>query len=113
MALPLDPPASSDFSQYLLQERAKSVPMAKYDLTSSIRIWLRQFHQQAQIHGIVNMDICTVHLAQYMPNVIQQWIPTLAPTIVSSWTLLTESLITRFGILEEEDNRRLLKQLKE
>ncbi|KAI8065320.1 uncharacterized protein B0P05DRAFT_446288, partial [Gilbertella persicaria] len=104
--------APSDFALYLIQERAKSVPMATYDLNNSIRIWLRQFEQQARIHGVISMDSCTTHLTRYMPLVIQQWIPTLAPSIVSSWDLLKEALITRFGIPEEEDNRLLLKQLK-
>ncbi|CEP15288.1 hypothetical protein [Parasitella parasitica] len=108
--IPVETP--SDFMLYLIQERAKSVPIAPYELTSSIRIWLKQFEQQTKIHGITSMDNCTPHLTRYMPLIIQQWIPTLSPQVTSSWTLLTEALITRFGVAADEDNRILLKQLK-
>ncbi|CEP17044.1 hypothetical protein [Parasitella parasitica] len=85
--------------------------MTTYELTTSIRIWLKQYEQQARIYGIISMDNCATHLTRYMPLVIQQWIPTLDPSIVSSWSLLKEALITRFGI-PEEDNRLLLKEIK-
>lgn len=60
----------------------------------------------------MDMDICAPHLTRYMPLVIQQWIPTLAGTIIVKWSILTEALLGRFGLPEEEDSKRLLQQLK-
>ncbi|KAG1139541.1 hypothetical protein G6F37_009726 [Rhizopus arrhizus] len=44
--------------------------------------------------------------------VSSQEIPTVSIKIAISWSLFTEALIGRFGVPEEEDNRRLLKELK-
>ncbi|KAG1322990.1 hypothetical protein G6F62_009923 [Rhizopus arrhizus] len=111
---PIPPQSSSmsDVAQYLIQERAKSIPIAPYEPHQSLRIWLKNVTQQAIVHGITGIDICAPHLTKYMPLVMQQWIPTFAPTIIIKWLLLTESLLHRFGLPEEEDNRRLLQQLK-
>ncbi|KAG0735284.1 hypothetical protein G6F57_013597 [Rhizopus arrhizus] len=103
---------TSDFAEYLLHERPKSILIAPYDLHSTLRIWLRNFEQQARIHGITNLDTCGVHLPRYLPTIIQQWMPTQPLEIVGQWSLLTKSLLARFG-LPEEDNRRLLKDLRQ
>ncbi|KAG0741821.1 hypothetical protein G6F57_003365 [Rhizopus arrhizus] len=79
----------SDFAQYLIQEHAKSIPVTPYTLHLSLRIWLKNFTQQALIHGIK--------------------IPTFSIKIAASWSLFTETLIGRFGVPEEEDNRRYTK----
>ncbi|KAG1135855.1 hypothetical protein G6F37_012845 [Rhizopus arrhizus] len=102
----------SDFSQYLMHERAKSVPVAKYDTNMSMRIWLANFEMQAKVQGITDLNLCGLHIAHYMPILIQQWLPTLAPSILASWELIKEALIARFGVSAEVDNQRLLKDLK-
>lgn len=102
----------SDFSQYLMQERAKTIPINKYDTRLSIRIWLSTFEKQAAVQGITDLDICGIHITHYMPQLIQQWLTSLAPTILQQWDLIKEALINRFGLPEEQDNQRLLKELK-
>ncbi|KAI8876109.1 hypothetical protein K501DRAFT_279714 [Backusella circina FSU 941] len=103
---------TSDFTEYLLHERAKSIPVAPYDLQQSLRIWLKNFEQQAALHGISNFNTYCMHIGRYLPPIIQQWIPTQPPEIVTRWSLLTESFLVRFGLPEEEDNRRLLRDLR-
>ncbi|CAO3613451.1 unnamed protein product [Mucor hiemalis] len=102
----------SDFGQYLMHERAKSVPVNKYELSISMRIWLSNFEMQAKVQGITDLDLCGIHIAHYMPLIIQQWLPTLSPSILGSWNLLKEALIARFGVSEESDNQKLLRDLK-
>ncbi|KAG1467880.1 hypothetical protein G6F56_004160 [Rhizopus delemar] len=112
---PFIPPTTttSDFAEYLLHERAKSIPIASYDLKQSLRIWLKNFDQQAAIHGISNFNTCCMHIGRYLPSIIQQWILTQPPEIVATWSLLTESFLAHFGLPEEEDNRRLLRDLRQ
>ncbi|KAI8350640.1 hypothetical protein BD560DRAFT_337522, partial [Blakeslea trispora] len=86
--------------------------MAQYNLNESLRIWLFDFEQQAKIHGIDNMNQCGIHLARYMPILIQKWIPTLNPSIIQSWKVLKQALLNRFGLPEVVDNQRLLQDLK-
>ncbi|KAI8330290.1 hypothetical protein EDC96DRAFT_452187 [Choanephora cucurbitarum] len=104
--------ATSDFALCLQHERAKSIPMAQYNLNESLRIWLFDFEQQAKIHSIDNMDQCEIYLARYMPTLIQKWIPTLNPSIIQSWKESKQALLNRFGLPEEVDNQRLLQDLK-
>ncbi|RCH89547.1 hypothetical protein CU098_004800, partial [Rhizopus stolonifer] len=84
---PFIPPTTttSDFAEYLLHERAKSIPIAPYDLKQSLRIWLKNFDQQAAIHGISNFNTCCMHIGRYLPSIIQQWILTQPPEIVATW----------------------------
>ncbi|KAG1136977.1 hypothetical protein G6F38_011651 [Rhizopus arrhizus] len=103
---------STEFSQYLIHEKAKSVPANNYQLDQSLRVWFIEFEQQAAAHGISNLNSCAVHLSKYMPLLIQRWIPTLPPTVRSDYELLKESLLARFAMDIEEENRLLLKQLR-
>lgn len=102
----------SEFSQYLMHETAKSVPVAKYDTSMSMRIWLANFEMQVKVQGITDLNLCGLHISHYMPTLIQQSLPTLAPSILASWDLIKESLISRFGVSADVDNQRLLKDLK-
>ena len=52
----------SDFAQYLIQEHAKSIPVTPYTLHLSLRIWLKNFTQQALIHGI-KVWILVLHIS--------------------------------------------------
>ncbi|KAG0739642.1 hypothetical protein G6F23_008820 [Rhizopus arrhizus] len=104
--------SSTEFSQYLIHEKAKSVPANNYQLDHSLRVWFIEFEQQAAAHGISNLNSCAVHLSKYMPLLIQRWIPTLPPTVRSDYELLKESLLARFAMDIEEENRLLLKQLR-
>lgn len=104
--------SSTEFSQYLIHEKAKSVPANNYQLDHSLRVWFIEFEQQAAAHGISNLNSCAVHLSKYMSLLIQRWIPTLPPTVRSDYELLKESLLARFAMDIEEENRLLLKQLR-
>lgn len=95
-----------------MHERAKTIPVAKYDTNMSMRIWLSNFEMQAKVQGVTDLDLCGIHISHYMPTLIQQWLPTLAPDILASWSLLKEALIARFGVPADVDNQRLLKDLK-
>ncbi|KAI8327351.1 hypothetical protein BD560DRAFT_342934, partial [Blakeslea trispora] len=86
--------------------------MKHYLLQDSLRIWLYDFEQKAKSHGITDMDGCGIHLTRYMPVLIQEWIPTLPFSTVSSWSELKKALLKRFGLSEEVDNQRLLRDLK-
>lgn len=103
---------SSEFSQYLINERAKTIPVNPYQLDQSLRVWFAEYEQQALVHGITNLDTCAIHLSKHMPTVIQRWIPTLVPTVRSDFELLKESLLARFAMDVEDENRLLLSQLK-
>lgn len=104
--------ATNDFAQYLLHEKAKSVPVSKYETQTSLRIWLKVFEQQAKIHGIENINICCSYVAIYMPDLIKNWLSTADSSILLTWTSLKEALLHRFGFPAEDENRQLLKQLK-
>ncbi|KAG1436450.1 hypothetical protein G6F57_020659 [Rhizopus arrhizus] len=71
-SLPVSSSNMSDFAQYLLQERAKSIPVAPYELHQSLRIWLKNFTQQATVHGITDMNLCAPYLPRYMPLELQE-----------------------------------------
>ena len=57
------------------------------------------------------MDGCGTHVTRYMHVLIQEWIPTLPFSTVSSRSELKKALLRRFG-LSEVDNKRLLRDLK-
>ncbi|KAG0752995.1 hypothetical protein G6F22_016922 [Rhizopus arrhizus] len=107
------PGATTEFSQYLAHEKAKTIPVNNYDLNNSLRVWFLEFEQQALVHGIDDLNICSFHLTKYMPLVIQRWIPTLPVTVRKKFSLLKEALLNRFGMDAEDENRLLLKQLKQ
>lgn len=107
------PGATTEFSQYLAHEKAKTIPVNNYDLNNSLRVWFLEFEQQALVHGIDDLNICSFHLTKYMPLVIQRWIPTLPVTVRKIFSLLKEALLNRFGMDAEDENRLLLKQLKQ
>ncbi|KAI8349039.1 hypothetical protein BD560DRAFT_338019, partial [Blakeslea trispora] len=86
--------------------------MAQYNPHDSLRIWLFDFEQQAKIHGIDNIDQCGIHLARYMPTLIQKWILILNPTTLQSWKNLKQALLNRFGLPKKVDNQRLLQDFK-
>lgn len=106
------PNQPSDFALYLASEKAKSVPMENYNDKTSLRIWIKTYEQQATVHGIQDYNQCATHISKFMPPIIQKWIPTLPATVRVSWDLLVEALLDRFGIPVQEENRQLLKDLK-
>ncbi|KAI8060428.1 uncharacterized protein B0P05DRAFT_452744, partial [Gilbertella persicaria] len=77
-----------------------------------MRVWLTDFEHHAKLHGVSNLDLCARYIASYMPQDIQNWLSRRAPPILVKWTLMKEALIGRFGISEEIDNKRRLKELK-
>ncbi|KAG0802946.1 hypothetical protein G6F57_021104 [Rhizopus arrhizus] len=56
------PGATTEFSQYLAHEKAKTIPVNNYDLNNSLRVWFLEFEQQALVHGIDDLNICSFHL---------------------------------------------------
>ncbi|KAG1040660.1 hypothetical protein G6F43_012245 [Rhizopus delemar] len=108
------PPQSiTEFSQYLAHEKAKTIPIEPYQLGNSLRVWIIQFEQQATVHGIEDFNIVATQLSRYLPVVIQQWIPILPVNVRTNYSLLREALLNRFAMAEEEENRILLRQLKQ
>lgn len=107
--MPNDSP--TEFSQYLLHEKEKSVPANIYQMEQSLRVWFIEFEQQAAVHGITNLNSCAIHLSKYMPLLIQRWIPTLPPSVRFDYEFLKDSLLGRFAMDVEDENRFLFKQL--
>ncbi|KAG1133424.1 hypothetical protein G6F37_013294 [Rhizopus arrhizus] len=103
---------ASDFHIYMLNERARTVPSPNYEHPQSIRIWLIDYEHQAKLHGVSNLDLCARYVATYMPLNIKNWLSRRPPPILAKWNLMKEDLISRFGVSEEVDNKRRLKDLK-
>ncbi|SAM09423.1 hypothetical protein [Absidia glauca] len=62
-----------------------------------LRIWFSDYERQASSEGVFNSDDCPPHTPQYMPLVIQRWIPALSVDVRSSWSLFKEAILRRFG----------------
>ncbi|KAI8327662.1 hypothetical protein BD560DRAFT_304234, partial [Blakeslea trispora] len=75
--------------------------------------WLLESEQQAAVHGVNNLDLCAPHISKHLPLIIQRWIPTLTVEVRSSYTSLREALLGRFAMGEDEENRLLLKRLRQ
>ncbi|SAM00750.1 hypothetical protein [Absidia glauca] len=99
--------------EYLKYDRAKTVDSVNYNLNGSLRIWFKNYEQQAFIHGVHTMNDCAPHIIKFMPKIIQQWIPTLPPTIRTNWELLKEQLLLRFGKPANEEQKSIMKTLSE
>ncbi|KAI8334144.1 hypothetical protein EDC96DRAFT_418305, partial [Choanephora cucurbitarum] len=104
---------TTEFSQYLAHEKAKTIPIEPYQLDNSLRVWMIEFEQQAAVHRIDGLKNAASQLSKYLPLVIQRWIPTLAVSIRFNFALLKEALLSRFAMAEDEENRLLLRQLKQ
>ncbi|KAI9283140.1 hypothetical protein BY458DRAFT_422901, partial [Sporodiniella umbellata] len=85
--------------------------IAPYELSESMRIWIKKLNQQAKSLGIADMNCCISLLLKNLPLLIQRWVFTRPASVVSSWDSLVEVLIERFGLSEEEDNEHLFKAL--
>ncbi|KAI8358526.1 hypothetical protein BD560DRAFT_335072, partial [Blakeslea trispora] len=103
---------STEFSQYLLQEKARSVPANNFTLDQSLRVWFIEFEQQADVSGVIDLNQCAPYITKFMPQLIQRWIPILPPKIRADYALLKESLLSRFAMNADDENRILLKQLR-
>ncbi|SAL97374.1 hypothetical protein [Absidia glauca] len=105
------PPPHDYYAMYLRYDRAKSVSMPQYNIKNSLRAWLLDYERQALSHGVLDLDDCPQHVAQYMPLIIQRWIPSLPTACRSSWSSFKELLLRRFGKPIEDENKQLIKSL--
>ncbi|KAG1037607.1 hypothetical protein G6F43_012826 [Rhizopus delemar] len=90
-----------------------TTPVTVYNLDNSLHVWFIEFEQQAIAHGIDNLNTCSLYMTKYMPLIIQRWIPTLPIAVRADFHLLKEALLGRFAMDADDENRLLLKQLKQ
>jgi hypothetical protein len=94
---------STEFSRYVLLEKLKSMEMDKYNLDTSIRLYIREFEAQARLVGIEDFNILINYISKYMPPLIRQWIPTQDASKRTNWKKLKDLLIDQFGLSLEDE----------
>ncbi|KAI8646187.1 hypothetical protein BD408DRAFT_337351, partial [Parasitella parasitica] len=105
--------SNADFMKYLNFEKVKLIDMPIYDLSDSLRIYLKEFELLASFVGIEDMDICTVQLGKHMSPIIKNWLPTQTADIRKTWVTLKEQLLLQFGKPAEVEYREFTKNLRQ
>ncbi|KAI8888106.1 hypothetical protein K501DRAFT_173968, partial [Backusella circina FSU 941] len=105
---------STIFSRFVLIENLKQLQMRTYDIKKdSLRMWLKEFEQQAAFIGIENMDNCIPQFGRFMPTIIRNYLPTIPYATRSNWSTFTAKILSQFGIPEDEENRHIVTQLRQ
>jgi hypothetical protein len=86
--------------------------MDKYNLDTSIRLYIREFEAQARHVGIEDFNILINYISKYMPPLIRQWIPTQDASKRTNWKKLKYLLIDQFGLSLEDEQKDLIAKLK-
>ncbi|CEJ00964.1 hypothetical protein RMCBS344292_15003 [Rhizopus microsporus] len=62
---------STEFSQYVLMEKLNNLSLSTYDTNQSLRLWLKDFENQAAYVGITNLDVCVSRIGKFLLPIVR------------------------------------------
>ncbi|ORE12203.1 hypothetical protein BCV71DRAFT_150410, partial [Rhizopus microsporus] len=60
----------TEFSQYVLMEKLNNLSLSTYDTNQSLRLWLKDFENQAAYVGITNLDVCVSRIGKFLLPIV-------------------------------------------
>ncbi|SAL98879.1 hypothetical protein [Absidia glauca] len=104
-------PTTSDFSNWLLLNTAKELPVVKYNPKTSLRAWFTNYRQLADSYH-VPLQMCIRPSMLLLPSSIQIYASKLHPSILVDWDQYTNALLTRFGRPAHVEDGETMSRLK-